>query len=150
MKYDYVRDWMTKAPVSVKTTDTLPEAHALMKSKGIRRLPVVDNDDKVIGILTLGDLREAKASSATTLSVWELNYLLNDLKVKNFMTPDPIVAKPDMTIGDAAALMLMNKLGGLPVVDDQQKLVGIITESDIFELVVLHEWQAIEDGVAFN
>ena len=144
MKYEYVKNWMTENPFTVSTTTTLPEAHQMMKTKGVRRLPVVDSKNRLLGILTLGDIREAKASSATSLSVWELNYLLNDLKVKNFMTSDPIAAKPEMTIGDAATLMLVNKIGGLPVVNADHVLVGIITESDIFEMVVLHEWQTTD------
>lgn len=147
MKYDYVKEWMTTDPISVTSNNTLPEVHELMKSKGVRRLPVVDAQDRVIGIITLGDIRGAEASPATSLSVWELNYLLNKLKVKNFMTADPIVATSDMTIGDAATLMLVNKIGGLPVVDENHKLIGIITESDIFELVVLHEWQDAAEGI---
>lgn len=150
MRQEYVREWMTNEPITVSTTTTLPEAHAIMKAKGMRRLPVVNGQNEVLGIITLGDIREAKASNATTLSVWELNHLLNELKVKSFMTENPITATPNMTIGDAASLMLVHKIGGLPVVDKDKKIVGIITESDIFELVVLHEWQAIEDEVIFS
>ncbi len=147
MKYEYVKNWMTENPIAVSSTTTLPEAHQIMKNKGVRRLPVVDGQNRLIGIITLGDIREAKASSATSLSVWELNYLLNELKVKNFMTADPIAAKPGMTIGDASTLMLVHKIGGLPVVNEEYQLVGIITESDIFEMVVLHEWQVADEAV---
>ena len=143
MRYALVKFWMTTDPVTVSTTTTLPEAHALMKGKNIRRLPVVNKSGVVVGIVTLGDIREAKASSATSLSIWELNTLLNELKVKRFMTPNPVVVDSSTTIGEAAQVMIANKVSGLPVVDDG-KLVGIITESDIFTMVVLNEWAAEE------
>ena len=91
----------------------------------IRRLPVM-NAGKLVGIVTLGDIREAKPSDATTLSIYELNYLMDKLTAKDFMTPNPIMITPDATIAEAARLMVEHKVGGLPVVD-HDKLVGIIT-----------------------
>ena len=113
MKQEYVRDWMTEDVITVKKGTALPDAHQLMTIKKIRRLPVVDDHGKLAGIITLGDVRGAEASPATSLSIWELC---------------PFEA---ITMGD----------DGLPVVDDQRKLVGIITESDIFRLVVANEWE---------
>jgi acetoin utilization protein AcuB len=111
-----------------------------MKTNGFRRLPVVNDAGKLIGILTLGDVRGAEASPATSLSVWELNYLLARLKVSSVMTANPVMIQPQTTIGEAAKVMLDHKVSGLPVVDDDHKLIGIITESDIFRMVVLNEW----------
>jgi acetoin utilization protein AcuB len=105
----------------------------------IRRLPVVKND-RIVGIITRGDIRGAEASEATLLSVWELNYLLSKLKIKRIMTPHPIVISQEATIDEAAQMMLEIKISGLPVVDYHGKLVGIITESDIFRVVV-REWR---------
>ncbi len=134
MKNNQVRDWMTPNPITIDVKTTLPEAHKLMKECHIRRLPVVDHG-KVVGILTLGDIREASPSDATSLSIFELNYLLAKLNVEKIMTRDPITIAPEATIREAAQLMLEHKIGGLPVVENE-KLVGIITESDIFRVLV--------------
>ncbi len=144
MKLELVENWMTEDPTTITTTMTLPEAHEIMKAQNIRRLPVVDASNKLVGIITIGDVRGAEASPATTLSIWELNYLLAKLKVKDFMTANPITVTPNTTIGAAANLMWKHKISGLPVVNSDRKLVGIITESDIFEMVVLHEWVDID------
>ncbi len=134
MRKNQVRDWMTPNPITIDPKTTLPEAHKLMKECHIRRLPVVDHG-RVVGILTLGDIREASPSDATSLSIFELNYLLAKLNVEKIMTRDPITIAPTATIREAAQLMLEHKIGGLPVVEDE-KLVGIITESDIFRVLV--------------
>lgn len=129
-----VRDWMTPDPITVQIDTTLPEAHRLMTKHQVRRLPVMDGD-RLVGIVTRGDIRGAEASDATSLSVWELNYLLSKLSIDKLMTTEVITVAPDSTIGEAAKLMLDNKIAGLPVLEDG-KLVGIITESDIFRLLV--------------
>ncbi len=134
MKKVQVCDWMTPNPITIDIKTTLPEAHKLMKECHIRRLPVVDHG-KVVGILTQGDIREASPSDATSLSIFELNYLLAKLNVEKIMTRDPITIAPGATIREAAQLMLEHKIGGLPVVENE-KLVGIITESDIFRVLV--------------
>jgi acetoin utilization protein AcuB len=134
MRKKPVRDWMTPNPITIDPKTTLPEAHRLMKERRIRRLPVVDRD-KLEGILTLGDIREASPSGAISLSIFELNYLLAKLTVENIMTRDPIVIAPSATIREAAQTMLEHKIGGLPVVENEM-LVGIITESDIFRVIV--------------
>lgn len=130
----YVRDWMTREPITVEIKTNLPEALRLMKECHIRRLPVLDRG-ALVGIVTLGDLRQASPSDATTLSIFELNYLLAKLTLGEIMTRDPIVVAPSTSIRHAAKLMLEHKIGGLPVMD-QGKLVGIITESDIFRVLV--------------
>ncbi len=129
-----VRDWMTREPITVDIKTTLPEAHRLMKECRVRRLPVMEHG-KLVGIVTLGDVREASPSDATTLSIFELNYLLAKLTIGEIMTRDPITVTPDTTIRQAAKLMLEHKIGGLPVVE-HGKLIGIITESDIFRVLV--------------
>jgi CBS domain-containing protein len=94
---------------------------------------------EVVGIVTLGDIRGAEPSQASSLSVWEVNHLLAKLKVSEIMTRNPATIHETESIGEAAKFMLENKFSGLPVVDDTEHLVGIITESDIFRLVV-NEW----------
>jgi CBS domain-containing protein len=141
MQKEVVNVWMTKNVVTANANTTLPEAHEIMMDNNIRRLPIVEKDGRLSGIVTLGDVRGAQPSEATSLSVWEMNYLLASLKLNKIMTPNPLTIGPDATIGEAARLMLENKISGLPVVDAKGKLLGIITESDIFSMVVLHEWE---------
>lgn len=138
MKQELVRDWMTRHVITIAPDTTLPEAHRIMADKNIRRLPVVEHG-RLVGIVTRGDVRGAEPSGATSLSIWEVNYLLAKLKVGEIMTLQPTTISPDDTIGDAARVMLDKKISGLPVVDSEGKILGIITESDIFRLVV-QEW----------
>lgn len=130
-----VREWMTSPVISVLPSTPISTAHQMMKEHGIRRLPVVD-DDRLVGLITLGDVREASPSDATTLSIWELNYLWAQLRVDRVMTRKVITVKPDDPILDAATLMLEHKISGLPVVNDDRQLIGIITESDIFRMLI--------------
>lgn len=131
----YVKDWMT-SPARVINPDTpVSEAYSMMMQMGIRRLPVVDKDN-LVGIVTLGDLREARPSQATSLSIYELNYLLARLTVGQVMTHNPFTVTPETPIQKAARIMLDRKVGGLPVVDPKGKLIGIITESDIFRMLI--------------
>lgn len=130
-----VREWMTSPVVSVSPTTPISNAHQIMKENGIRRLPVVDGE-RVVGIITIGDVREASPSDATTLSIWELNYLWAQLTVEKVMSHKVITIKQDKPILDAAESMLNSKVSGLPVLDDAGKLVGMITESDIFRMLI--------------
>ena len=125
-----IKHWMTKDPITV-TPDTLAvEAQKIMKENRIRRLPVVEKG-KLAGIVTLRNLIEAAPSSATTLSIHELNYLILKLKVKDVMKKNVITVSPDDTIIDAIDWGTKKDVGGFPVVDKDGKIVGIITESQI-------------------
>jgi CBS domain-containing protein len=135
MNTQIVRNWMTPNPITITPQTTLPEARRLMDEHYVRRLPVIKKG-KLVGIVTRGDIREAQASTATTLSVYELNYLLDGIPAKEFMAYEPITIAPDATIGEAAHLMLQHKIGGLPVVENGE-LVGIITETDFCRLLIL-------------
>ncbi len=137
-----VQEWMSTPVVSVSPITSISSAHQIMKENGIRRLPVVEND-RLVGIITIGDVREASPSDATTLSIWELNYLWAQLTVEKIMTRKVITVKPDDFIIDAAQLMLDHKISGLPVVDSNDKLVGILTESDIFRMLVKSRSKAL-------
>lgn len=139
MEQELVMDWMTSDPITITPETTLPKAHRLMMEHNIRRLPVVKNKT-VVGIVTLGDVRGAEPSGATSLSIWEINYLVSRLKVEEIMTPRPLTVAMQATVGEAAQAMLEHKVSGLPVVDLDGQLVGIITESDIFRKVV-RDWQ---------
>lgn len=135
MKNLLVRDWMVEDVVTVEPKTPMLEAHQLMRSRKIRRVPVVKRG-KVVGIVTRSDVREASPSDATTLNVWEMNYLLARLKVKEIMSKDVITIHPQETIKEAATRMYEKKIGALPVVDDKNNLVGILTESDIFRILI--------------
>jgi acetoin utilization protein AcuB len=148
VKQELVKDWMTRDVVTVAPDTTLPEAHRLMTDNQIRRLPVMD-DGRLVGIVTRGDVRGAEASAATSLSVWELHYLIARINIDEIMTPDPVIISQDATIGEAAQVMLDNKVSGLPVVNGEGKLVGIITESDIFRIVV-QEWKEQAEGLHYE
>lgn len=134
-----VKDWMTRQVVTVSPEASLPAAHRLMKDNNIRRLPVLQ-DGKLVGIVTRGDVRGAEPSEASSLSIWEINYLLAKLKIKEIMTHNLLTVAEDMTLGEVANIMLENKVSGLPVVDSGGKVIGIVTESDIFRMIV-QSWQ---------
>ncbi len=140
MRQELVKNWMNPNVITVSSDTALPEAHRLMTEHRIRRLPVLE-DGRLVGIVTLGDVREAEPSNATSLSIWELNYLLSRLPVSEIMTENPQTILQDATVGEAAHIMLTYRVSGLPVVDNTGAIIGIVTESDIFRMVA-QEWQA--------
>ncbi len=123
-----VRELMTAKPITVDPETPMLEARQRMVEKQIRHLVVVENA-LVVGIVTDRDIRLNLPSPATSLSVWEINYLLAQLTVGGVMSRMVIVVDPDRPIAEAARLMMDHKIGALPVVDEG-RLVGIITESD--------------------
>ncbi|MFN3284110.1 MAG: CBS domain-containing protein [Pseudothermotoga sp.] len=142
----FVKDVMTQEVITVSPDSTFSEAMDLIRKKGIRRLPVV-KDGKVVGIVTEKDLLSASPSQATTLDVWELTSLLNKLKIKQIMRKEVIHVHPNTPIEDAAKIMADKKIGSL-VVLEEEKLVGIITESDIFK-VFTNMLGAREKGIRY-
>jgi len=134
MKEFRVKNYMIADVVTISPDTTLPEANKIMKDKGIRRLPVVKGG-KLIGIVSLSDVQEAAPSDATSLSIWEMNYLLAKLQIERIMTKDPVTVTEETSMAEVARLMLDRRIGGIPVLDTKGKLVGIITESDIFRII---------------
>ncbi len=130
-----VKDRMTPNPVTITLTTSFPEAFKIMREKRIRHLPVVDKKGKLSGIVALTDLLRASPSQATSLSVFEMNYLLANLHVKEVMTSPPLTVPEDAPLEEAARLMVEKKIGCLPVMRDGE-LRGLITETDIFETFV--------------
>jgi acetoin utilization protein AcuB len=126
---------MTKSPVTVTADTNMMRAGKMMKEKNIRRLPVIDEDNLVIGIVTDRDIKQASPSEATTLDIHEMYYLMSEIKVKDIMTLNPITLTPEDTIERAALLMLSEKVSGFPIVDSNKKLVGLITEYDVFKVL---------------
>ncbi|MEN3202681.1 MAG: CBS and ACT domain-containing protein [Atribacterota bacterium] len=129
-----VRDRMTKEVITIPSSTTILEAQKTMRESRVRRLPVVDGG-KLVGIVTYNDLLEASPSKVTTLSRFELTYLLSKMTVAEIMTRNVVTVPPDVPIEEAALVMQKHQIGGLPVVEEG-KIVGIITESDIFEVFV--------------
>ena len=130
-----VREIMTSPAACVDEATSVPEAQALMKERNIRRLVVIE-DGKLAGIVTLGDIRGALPSEVSNLNRVELDYLMQQVKVGRIVQRDVITVKPEASIADAARLMVRYKIGGLPVVNDAHQVLGVITESDIFNQVV--------------
>ena len=130
----YVKSRMTANPFTIKANAPLADVIELMREKGLKRVPVVAQDGKsVAGIVTEGDIQKVSPSEASTLSIFEINYLLKKITVSQAMTKDPLAITQDALLEDAALLMRANKISALPVVDEQDVLLGIITESDIFD-----------------
>ena len=124
-----VRDLMTPDPITAAPDTPVFEARQEMLNRRIRHLLVTDNG-RLVGMVTDRDIRLNLPSQATSLSVWEVNYLLARLTVAKVMTKTVITVGPDRDAGEAARLMLDHRIGGLPVVDSE-RLVGILTETDI-------------------
>jgi acetoin utilization protein AcuB len=124
-----VREMMTESPVTVTPNTSIAEAQQLMQQHRIRHLPVLEHGH-VVGILSDRDLRLARPSPATSLAVYEINYLLSQLTVAEVMTRFVITIAPERTVVEAVRLVLGQKIGALPVVEHGQ-LVGILTRTDL-------------------
>ena len=131
-----IKDWMTKDVITVDPETSMMRAAKLMKEKGIRRLPVVDEKGKVVGMLSDRDVKEASPSKATTLDVHELYYLLSEIKVKNIMSPNPLTILDTDTVVKCAAIMHDKKISGLPVLNEQGELVGIMTQNEVYRVLL--------------
>src|SRR5512140_2328631 len=128
-----IRDRMTRNPVLCAADLSVTDAFDLMKKSHIRRIPVVDKNGKLAGIVSDKDLLRVSPSPATTLSAFEIPYLLSKVKVSDVMTKKVITVAEDTPVEEAARIMVDNKIGGLPVVNETGVVVGIITETDIFK-----------------
>jgi acetoin utilization protein AcuB len=131
-----VQKWMTTDVVTVDEDTSMMKASIIMKEKKIRSLPVTNRHGKLVGIVSDRDLRDAAPSKATTLDVYELNYLLSSMKIKDIMTEHLVFVRPDETVEFAAILMLENKISSLPVINEKDELVGIVTQTDIFKVLI--------------
>jgi len=135
MSEGLVKDSMTTPVVSVSSDTSLSDARQVMTDNRVRRLPVVDNE-KLVGIVSFTDVLEAKLTGESSLNIWELSQKVLSLKVKDVMTANVLSVEQSATIADAARVMLEQKVSGVPVTDNG-KLVGMITESDLFRLIAL-------------
>jgi acetoin utilization protein AcuB len=139
-----VGERMSRPPITIPPEMSIVDALALFKKEHIRRAPVIKGG-KLVGIVSEKDLLNASPSAATTLSIWEMNYLLSKLSVAELMTKDVITITEDTPIEEAARIMSDNKIGGLPVVKGS-RVVGIITETNLFKMF-LELMGAREHGV---
>ena len=128
----YIREYMHTDVITTTSDTPIHDAEKIMRDRNIRRLPVVDKG-KLVGIVTRGRIREATAPKATSLSVWELNYLLSKMKVRDVMTKDVITIPPDMPLEKAVALGQEKGMGAFPVMDGN-RLVGIVTDTDLYKV----------------
>ena len=130
-----VKERMTRNPIFVRPDTPVTEAQAVMKREKIHHLPVLDKEERLVGIVTEKDLLYASPSVATTLSVYEMTSLLAKLKVEKVMSREVISIAEEVPLEEAARIMADNNIGGLPIVRGKT-LVGIITESDLFRIFI--------------
>ncbi|MBW2085285.1 MAG: CBS domain-containing protein, partial [Deltaproteobacteria bacterium] len=130
-----VKDWMSKDVITIDADDSMMDAINLLKQHNIRMLPVT-HKGKLVGIVTDRDLRSASASNATTLEIHELLYLTSRIKVREIMTENPMTVPVDYTVEETAEVLLDNKISGVPVLDHDGKIVGTITQTDVFKMML--------------
>ncbi len=128
-----VGERMTKPVLTISPDIPVQEALAQMHKEHIRRFPVIDKKGKMVGIVSESDLLNASPSEATTLSVWEINYLLSKITVERVMAKNVITVTEDTPLEEAARIMADKQIGALPVMKGE-KLVGIITETNLFRI----------------
>jgi len=137
-----VKERMTLHPLTMEPTASITEAHRYMKENNIRHLPIVAKDGKLVGLVTRETLLHAMPSPVTTLSIWEMNYALSKVKVRDVMVRDVITVEEDTPIEKAAHIMIENKIGcllvmrGDPSTGSGQALVGIITDTDMLSTLM--------------
>ncbi len=131
-----VRYYMRTPAVTLNLAAPLSDALALMREYDVRRLPIVIDTGELRGIITQGDIRGADVMRVAGLDPIDIAQALRQVKVYEVMTEAPITITPETGLREAALLMIENKIGGLPVVDDQNRVLGIITESDLFETLI--------------
>lgn len=137
-----VRQWMSCPAIVAPATMVLPEARRLLRQRRIRRLPVVDAAGRLVGIVTEGDINRVSDSHVTDVRDYNLYHRVSDLPIGEIMTREVVTSTPDMPIIEVARLLLDHRIGGVPVVEDDQ-VVGVVTESDLFRLIVSQEtWHA--------
>jgi CBS domain-containing protein len=132
---DTVRQWMSRPAISAPVTMVLPEARRLLRQHHIRCLPVMDAEGRLVGIVTEGDINRVSDSHVTDVRDYNLYHRIGNLPIGEIMTHDPVTVTPDTPIIEVARLLLDNRIGGVPVLEDA-RVVGVVTESDLFRLIV--------------
>ncbi len=140
-----IKHWMTKEVITATPETSVVKANKLMKDHNIRRLPVVDDEMHVVGIVSDRDIKDATPSQATTLDMREVLYLLSELKLKSIMTVDPVCVSPNDSVEKIAMIMEEKGYGGFPVTEND-KIVGVISDHDVFK-VLISLTGARQDGI---
>ena len=130
-----VKNWMSRNVISVSINDAMDHAIRLMKEHRIKMLPVLDKG-AIVGVVTDRDLKRASASDATTLEIHELLYLISRIRMRDIMSRDPVTVPLDYTIEETAKILLQKNISGVPVVDHDNRLVGVITQTDLFRVLI--------------
>ena len=131
-----VKDIMTSHVYTINQNQTLLELQGLMAGDNIRRVPVLNDAGQVVGIITDRDVKLASPSEASTLSRYEASYLLSRIKVKDVMTHNVKTVYATADLADVAALMYQDHIASVPVMDEENNLCGIVTDSDVFRALV--------------
>jgi acetoin utilization protein AcuB len=130
-----VKNWMSRNVFTITPEDSMQDAVYLMREHKVRTLPVVKND-KVVGIVSETDIKRASASDATGLDVHEILYLISKIKIKDIMTKNPITVHEDLTVEETAEILMKERISGVPVLDNEGKILGIITRDDLFNVLI--------------
>ncbi len=130
-----VKNWMSRNVITIGEEDSMQQASTLMREHQVRMLPVMGKGE-LVGIVSDTDLKRASASDATMLDIHELLYLISKIKIRDIMTRNPITVPDDYTVEEAAQLLMERNISGVPVVDCDGKLVGIITRNDLFKILI--------------
>jgi acetoin utilization protein AcuB len=130
-----VENWMNPNVITVDADDSMLDATKILKEHNIRHLPVLEKG-KLVGVITDRDLKRASPSDATTLEAHEILYLIANIKVREIMTKNPITVPYNYTIEEAAELLLQAKISGMPVVDKDGDVIGTITQTDLFKVLI--------------
>ena len=145
IKNQLVKNCMTRKVVTAAPDTPLTNVIQMMVDHTIRRVPIVENE-RLVGIVTYGDVRDARPSSLKPPEAWTTDFFDGFVPVKMIMTRDPITVESQDTVGTVAGLMRNHMISGIPVVDSQKRVVGIITESDLFALII-QEWEEAPTAV---
>ena len=130
-----VKNWMSKDPITVEEEASMQDASSIMRENNVRMLPVLKNG-KLTGMISDSDLKRASASDATLLDIHELLYLISKIKVRDIMSKPPITVPEDFTVEETAQVLMEHNISGVAVMDEDAKLVGIITRYDVFKILI--------------
>jgi acetoin utilization protein AcuB len=131
-----VKNWMSQPAITIDADDSAEDAVRLTKRHEIHMLPVMQNR-QLVGIVTDRDIKRSTASDGLSKNMNADRHLLSDIKVKKIMTPDPVTVPHDYTLEETLEKFLVHKISGLPVVNQQGKVMGVITKSDLFHLILI-------------
>ncbi len=143
-----VKNWMNKDFVTIKYDESMQEAIRLLKEYKVELLPVMDKK-KLVGVITDRDLKKASASDATSLDAHEVLYLISKIKVKDIMSKEPITVHTELTIEETAQILMDKNISGAPVIDDDDIVVGIISKTELFRVIINLTGVGAKRGIQF-